>query len=66
MKPFEEICKNEELEGNYWRRYSNTFCTLACNGCDEKGGMQQSIGLIVTLRNWISLENICPGICTNC
>ena len=27
-KPFEEICKNEELEGDYWRRYSNTFCTL--------------------------------------
>ena len=37
MKPFEKICKNEELEGNYWRRYSNNFCTLASNGCDEKG-----------------------------
>ena len=37
MKPFEEICKNEKLEGDYWRRYLNTFCTLTCNGCDEKG-----------------------------
>ena len=31
-----------------------------------KRGMQQNIGLIVRLRNWISLENICPGIHTKC
>ena len=36
-KPFEEICKNEKLERDYRRRYSDTFCTFTGHGCDEKG-----------------------------
>ena len=37
MADNEVIFENEELEGHYRRRYLNTFCTLAGNGCDEKG-----------------------------
>ena len=36
MKFFEVICKNEELEGHYWRRYTNTFCPLAGDECHEE------------------------------
>ena len=42
----------------YWRRYSNTFCTLTCNGCHEKGECSKNIGLIVRLQNWIFFGKI--------
>ena len=42
MKSFEVICKNEELEGHYCRRYTNLFAHLLVMGVMKRGNVANS------------------------